>query len=74
MNDYTVWEVSVFVDLDFESFWHEVGRITQNRRLTDERMQADCEKIIERCAARHPGIYRIQKTVETEISHKEYGS
>lgn len=74
MNDYTVWEVSVFVDLDFGGFWHEVGRITQNRRLTDERMLADCEKIIGRCAARHPGIYRIKKIVETEISVKDYGS
>jgi len=74
VNDYTIWEVSVFVDLGFEQHWHEVGRINQNRRLTDERMMADCERIIDRCSARHPGIYRIQKTVETEISVKDYKS
>lgn len=74
MNDYTIWKVFVFVDLDFAQHWHEVGSITQHTRLTDERMMADCERIIERCAARHPGIYSIQKIVETEISVKEYGS
>lgn len=74
MNDYTIWKVFVFVDLGFEQHWHEVGRITQHTRLTDERMLADCEKIIERCSARHPGIYSIQKTVETEISRKAHTS
>lgn len=74
MNDYAIRKVFVFVDLGFEQHWHEVGRITQHTRLTDERMLADCERIIERCSARHPGTYNIQKTVETEISRKAYMS
>lgn len=74
MNDYTIWQVFVFVDLGFEQHWHEVASLVQHPRLTDEWMLADCERIIERCSARHPGIYSIQKTVQTTISEKEYGS
>lgn len=64
MNDLETWIVERFVDLENETFWHEVGRVNRSSFHTDAKMLGLCQTIGFRHAARHGARYRVRRIVE----------
>lgn len=68
------WFIKLRVDLEFESFWHEVARLSQYTFHADEKMRERCESIISQKSKVKPGRYAIVKTVSSIVIEGEFGS